>query len=167
MRHPGFGTGIVLAFVVVTEVAWAEGKRAGPTRNGFEYQEARKVPAAATAARLVNTCGKGRLESLTPEERARYCRSLVRVVPAAVRHPATPSAPDHLAIETAVAPLRLVQPPQIEANRASALAERSGAAGREFAIVALKKDGGTWRVESITSGGAVAGRPDRQTAQRR
>lgn len=157
MRHSAFGTGLVVTLLLTAAVSRADGESC---RHCVEPRQERRLP--AVSARLVNTCGNARLSSLTTAERARYCRWVVRVAPAEAerQRPGLPS-PEYAAIEAAVAPLLLVQPPQVQGEQASVLAERSSAAGREFAVVALTKRDGTWMVESVTSAGAVTGAPGR------
>jgi hypothetical protein len=105
-------------------------------------------------ARLLDTCSRERIGSVTPEEAARYCQWVVRVAPASgVRQRATAAkaTAEDRAIRAAIAPLEPVQPAQIESERAGVLAERPGSPAGDYAIVALTKQAGTWRVDSVTN----------------
>jgi hypothetical protein len=104
-------------------------------------------------SRLLDTCTRKQTASLSPEEAARYCQWVVRVAPgqgARSRVSSPSKAPEDRAIRAAIAPFQAVQPAQIDSDRAGVLAERLGSPGGNYAIIALTKKAGKWRVESVT-----------------
>ena len=113
--------------------------------------------------RLVSGCSERNMPgSLTPAERERYCRWIVRFqrddeARAVVR---PEKSGDQRAVEFLLGDLTAVQPAQIEGNRASVLAQRKTG---EFVVVSFKKTSGFWR----TSGMLDASRSATQSRQQR
>jgi hypothetical protein len=106
-------------------------------------------------ARLIQDCaGTVRTEKMTLDEYKKYCRWVVRVAPESGSRSRSVVPEGRAlvqeALADALAPLTAVQPPQIQNNRASVLAQRPGAAAGEFTVVSLTRTQGVWRVESMS-----------------
>jgi hypothetical protein len=101
------------------------------------------------------------LASLTPADRERYCRWVVRF-----RRDTRVRAfrsEEQLAVESALGELEAVQPAQIEGDRASVLAQRKSG---EFTVVSLEKRGGAWTAVRVTDPSASRGRLVERTRKR-
>jgi hypothetical protein len=108
----------------------------------------------APSGRLVAGCGDGDAPaSLSPAERERYCRSIVRFR----RYDAgtkarPPKSAEQSAVESVLGDLIAIQPAQIDGDRASVLVQRNGG---EFAVVSLARSGDVWKITAILNAGAV------------
>jgi hypothetical protein len=116
--------------------------------------------------RLVAGCRDGGApSSLSPAERDRFCRWVVRFQ----RHDAArgnvrmEKSDEQAAVEAALADFTAVQPAQIEGNRASVLTQRQTG---EFTVVSLTKIDGVWKTTGILDASPRVAQPGRSRRQR-